>query len=134
MMDLEDDSHYRIRRISHELFGGTLDLNKPFRALIAGGGTGKEAITLAYDMRALGMTGQVVQLDISEASSRIAKQWSDRLGLDIQFVIGSILDLEHLNLGLFELRPLLQQWSCSLAAVTSKVVVCCITWKTLTKA
>ena len=36
--------------ISHYLHGGALDLSKPFRALVAGGGTGDATIMLAQQL------------------------------------------------------------------------------------
>jgi len=44
-----------ILEINHYLFSGRLNFNRPFRALIAGGGTGDACIMLAQQMKTLRM-------------------------------------------------------------------------------
>ncbi|MEL6318565.1 MAG: class I SAM-dependent methyltransferase, partial [Pseudomonadota bacterium] len=59
--------------IDHFLFGGRRDWGQPFRALIAGGGTGDAAIMLAQLTASAGVPAEVVYLDRSPASRRIAE-------------------------------------------------------------
>src|SRR3546814_2673155 len=65
--------------IRHYLHGGRLDLDprtrgRPFRALVAGGGTGDAAVMLAQHLANAGATdAEVVYLDMSSASRRIAE-------------------------------------------------------------
>ena len=64
--------------INHYLFGGRRDFSKPFRALVAGGGTGDGAIMLAQQLTDIGSPGTVLHLDISAASQDIARQRADQ--------------------------------------------------------
>ena len=89
--------------INHYLFGGRRDFSKPFRALVAGGGTGDATIMLAQQLADAGSAGEVVYLDLSQASRDIAEARAAARRLsNIQFVTGSLLDLPNLNLGCFD--------------------------------
>jgi ubiquinone/menaquinone biosynthesis C-methylase UbiE len=93
--------------INHYLYAGRRDFAKPFRALIAGGGTGDAAIMLAQQLadaaRGRGVPGEVVYLDLSTSSRAIAESRAAARGLDnIHFVTGSLLDLDGLDLGSFD--------------------------------
>ena len=89
--------------LNHYLFGGARDFAEPFRALIAGGGTGDATIMLARQLAALGGPHEIVHLDISESSSRIARRRAAARGLDrIRFVAGSLLDLPAPGLSGFD--------------------------------
>lgn len=59
--------------LNHYVFGGRRDFSKPFRALVAGGGTGDAAIMLAQQLADFGAAGEVVYTDISSASREVAE-------------------------------------------------------------
>ncbi len=93
--------------VNHYLFAGRRDFAKPFRALVAGGGTGDATIMLAQQLadaaRESEGAGEVVYLDLSRASRAIAEARAKARGLtNIRFVTGSLLDLEALDLGTFD--------------------------------
>ncbi|MGF1628966.1 MAG: class I SAM-dependent methyltransferase [Kiloniellaceae bacterium] len=89
--------------INHYLFGGRRDFAQPFRALVAGGGTGDATIMLAQQLADAGGSGEVVYLDLSVASRGIAEARAKARGLtNVRFVNGSLLDLETLGLGSFD--------------------------------
>lgn len=68
--------------IRHYVFAGRLDLSRPFRALVAGGGTGDAAIMLAQQLADAGAEdAEVIHLDISSASRAIAKKRAEARGL-----------------------------------------------------
>lgn len=78
--------------ITHYLNRGRLDLAKPFRALVAGGGTGDATIMLAQQLAdADGADAEVTYLDLSTASRGIAEARATVRGLaNIHFVTGEI--------------------------------------------
>lgn len=78
--------------IRHHVFAGRLDLSRPFRALIAGGGTGDAAIMLAQQLADAGAAdAEVVHLDISSASRAIARKRAEVRGLtNLRFADGPI--------------------------------------------
>ncbi|MCR9070617.1 MAG: class I SAM-dependent methyltransferase [Alphaproteobacteria bacterium] len=79
--------------IRHHVFGGRLDLSRPFRALVAGGGTGDAAIMLAQQLADAGAAdAEVVHLDISSASRAIAVKRAEVRGLtsSLRFADGPI--------------------------------------------
>lgn len=87
----------QIAEINHYVFAGRRDFSKPFRALVAGGGTGDAAIMLAQQLTDAGGGGEVTYLDLSMASADIAKARARERGLtNIDFLRGSLLDLENL--------------------------------------
>jgi len=93
--------------IAHYLFAGALEAGRPFRALIAGGGTGDGAIMLAQQLadRAAegGGPGTLVYLDPSRAARAIAEARAAARSLgNIAFVTGAIEDLPALGLGPFD--------------------------------
>lgn len=90
-----------IGKISHYCFNGRLDVDNGFRALVAGGGTGDQAIFLAEQLR--GYNAEIVYLDLSTASMKIAKRRAEIRELDnITWVHGSILDVQKYQLGTFD--------------------------------
>jgi SAM-dependent methyltransferase len=93
-----------LAEVNHFVFGGALDLAQPFRALIAGGGTGDAAIMLAQQLADSGAAqAKVVYLDWSTASRAIAEARAKARGLtNLEFVTGSLLDLDALGLGQFD--------------------------------
>ncbi len=69
--------------------------------MVAGGGTGDGLIFLAEQLR--GSNNEIVYLDISRASSSIAKQRAQRRKLNnIRWLEGSILDLPEMDVGSFD--------------------------------
>ncbi len=89
--------------INHYVFGGRLDFSKPFRALVAGGGTGDVAIMLAQQMADRKMPGEVVYLDLSSASRAVAETRAKVRGLtNITFHQGSLLEAASVTPGPFD--------------------------------
>lgn len=90
--------------LNHHVFGGRLDFARPFRALIAGGGTGDAAIMLAQQLAGAGAAqAEVVYLDWSKASRAVAEARTKARGLaNLRFVTGSLLELDALGLGAFD--------------------------------
>ncbi len=98
-----------LAEIDHYVFAGRGDFAKPFRALVAGGGTGDAAIMLAQQLsdwaRECGRAapGEVVYLDLSGAAREIAEARARTRGLtNISFHRGSLLELPGLGLGGFD--------------------------------
>lgn len=92
-----------VLEINHYLYAGRRDFRQPFRALIAGGGTGDACIMLAQQLQDLKCPAEIVYLDISEASRAIAEARAQARGLrNVRFLTGSLLDLPSFNLGLFD--------------------------------
>jgi len=89
--------------LNHFLFGGRRDFGRPFRALVAGGGTGDATIMLAQQLADSGGPGAVIYLDQSEAARAIAEQRAKTRGLtNIAFHTGDLLSLPRLGLGPFD--------------------------------
>lgn len=78
--------------IDHMLFGGVRDWRKPFRALVAGGGTGDGLMLLAQKLTDVRCPAEVIYLDMSEASRRVAEARAAARGLtNITFLTGDLL-------------------------------------------
>ena len=92
-----------VLEINHYLFSGRLNFTRPFRALVAGGGTGDACIMLAQQLADRRCPGDVVYLDLSTASRQICEARAKARGLrNIQFVTGSLLELPQMNIGQFD--------------------------------
>lgn len=92
-----------LAEINHYIYAGRRDFSKPFRALVAGGGTGDAAIMMAQQLADSGPDGKVTYLDLSQASLEIAKTRAEARGLaNIEFNRGSILDLGGTVTGPFD--------------------------------
>ena len=92
-----------VLEINHYLFSGRLNFTRPFRALVAGGGTGDACIMLAQQLADRRCPGEVVYLDLSTASRQICEARAKARGLrNIQFMTGSLLDLPQMNIGQFD--------------------------------
>lgn len=86
-----------LAEINHYIFGGRRNFADPFRALVAGGGTGDATIMLAQQLADAGGVGEVVYLDLSAASQKICKARAKARGLkNITFIQGSLLDLPEM--------------------------------------
>jgi hypothetical protein len=79
--------------LDHYLFAGRRDWTKPFRALVAGGGTGDALIQLAQVLASAGRAAKITYLDLSTAARGIAEARAAARGLsNIEFHTGSLLD------------------------------------------
>jgi SAM-dependent methyltransferase len=79
--------------IDHFLFAGRRDWSRPFRALVAGGGTGDALIQLAQILSSAGRKAEITYLDLSTAARDIAEARAAARGLtNIVFHTGSLLD------------------------------------------
>lgn len=83
--------------IDHFLFGGQRDWSAPFRALVAGGGTGDGLIMLAQKLSDIGCPAEVTYLDLSEASRAVAEARAAARGLSVRFVTGDLLTAPDLG-------------------------------------
>jgi SAM-dependent methyltransferase len=94
----------RLPEVNHYVFGGRRDFTKPFRALVAGGGTGDAAIMLAQQLTDTGAAHtEVVYLDWSTASRGVAEARAKvRQLTNLNFVTGSLLEYASLGLGQFD--------------------------------
>jgi SAM-dependent methyltransferase len=93
-----------ILEIDHFLFAGRRDFGAPFRALVAGGGTGDATVMLAQQLADHGAdAAEIVYLDIADSALDIARARVRARGLDnVRFVQGSVMDLAALDLGTFD--------------------------------
>jgi SAM-dependent methyltransferase len=93
-----------LAELIHFTRGGRFDPAAPFRALVAGGGTGDAAIMLAQQLADEGAAAaEVVYLDRSAAARRIAEARAAARGLaNLRFVTGSLFELDALAPGPFD--------------------------------
>src|SRR5689334_16212541 len=63
-----------LAEIEHYLFAGRIPRERPFRALVAGGGTGDATIMLAQQAKEAGLAAEITYLDQSVASRAVAEQ------------------------------------------------------------
>ncbi len=90
-----------VLEIDHYLFAGRRDFGRPFRVLFAGGGSGDGCIMLAQQLADIGAAAEIIHLDLSTASSAIARARAAARGLGaIRFEVGSLLDA--VDLGRFD--------------------------------
>src|SRR5262245_66483010 len=100
---LIEGSPSHLLEINHYVFAGRRDFRQPFRALIAGGGTGDGTIMLAQHLADRGCPADLVYLDLSTAARGIAEARAQQRGLEsIRFITASLLDLPRLELGRFD--------------------------------
>lgn len=93
----------RLVEVDHYLFAGRRDFARPFRALVAGGGTGDATVMLAQELADVGAAGEVVHLDASEAATAIAEGRIRARGLaNATFRRGDIAAAPDLGLGRFD--------------------------------
>ena len=94
-----------LAEIRHYLFGGGLPDTggEPFRALIAGGGTGDAAIMLAQHCATAGVNAEITYLDLSTASRSITEKRAEVRSLaNLRFVTGSLLETPSLAAGPYD--------------------------------
>ncbi|MEX1035167.1 MAG: methyltransferase [Sneathiella sp.] len=100
---LIEGSPSHLDEINHYLFAGKRDFKRPFKALVAGGGTGDAAIMLAQHLVDRGEAGHITYLDLSASSRKIAEARAEARGLqNIEFLTDSLLDLPKMDLPLFD--------------------------------
>ena len=91
----------RLAKINHYCYAGRQGFRSGFRTLVAGGGTGDAVLFLAEQLR--DTDAKVVHLDVSRASTQIAQQRARVRRLsNIEWVVGSLLDLPKMELGKFD--------------------------------
>ncbi|RKF16594.1 class I SAM-dependent methyltransferase [Roseovarius spongiae] len=84
--------------IDHFVFGGQRDWAQPFRALVAGGGTGDGLIQLAQILAQAGRPAEITYLDLSTAARKVAEARAQARKLtNIRFLTGSLLDAPDLG-------------------------------------
>ena len=82
-----------IREIDHYVFAGRRDWSRPFRVLVAGGGTGDALVMMAQQLADAAVPHEIVYLDGSVASRDIAAARLKARGLaNVEFLVGDILD------------------------------------------
>lgn len=84
--------------IDHFLFRGARDWSAPFRALVAGGGTGDALIMLAQLLRDAGCPAEITYVDASASARAVAAARAEARGLDnIRFITGDLLSAPALG-------------------------------------
>jgi SAM-dependent methyltransferase len=92
-----------IDELNHHVFGGRCDFRLPFRALVAGGGTGDTAIMLAQQLADRGSPAEVVYVDVSATARAIAEARAEvRKLTNLRFHALSLLDLPKSGLAPFD--------------------------------
>ncbi|MDR3108387.1 MAG: class I SAM-dependent methyltransferase [Planctomycetaceae bacterium] len=91
-------------------FRGRRSFNHPFRALVAGGGTGDAVVFLASQLRAV-PRAEIVYVDLSAASQKVARerlhnyavfQNDPNMEEIVTFYQASLLDVKKLSIGTFD--------------------------------
>lgn len=79
--------------IDHFLFSGKRDWSRPFRALVAGGGTGDALIQMAQILTSARRSYEIIYLDLSRSARKVAESRAAARGLTgIRFETGSLLN------------------------------------------
>ena len=92
-----------VLEVNHFVFAGRRDFHRPFRALVAGGGTGDGAIMLAQQLADAGDGGTVHYTDLSRAARTVAEARAEARRLaNIEFRTLAIEDLAGAGLGPFD--------------------------------
>jgi SAM-dependent methyltransferase len=100
---LIEGSPSHLLEIDHYVSAGRRDFRQPFRALIAGGGTGDGTIMLAQQLADRGCPAEIVYLDVSAAARAVAEARARQRNLtNIRFLTGSLLELPTLAPGPFD--------------------------------
>lgn len=100
---LVSGSPSHILEIDHHIYAGKRQKTGIFRALVAGGGTGDATVMLAQQHASAGIEAEIVHLDISEASTAIARARVEARGLtNVTFLHGPIEALPALEQAPFD--------------------------------
>lgn len=92
-----------LAELDHYVFAGRRDASRPFRVLVAGGGTGDATVMLAQQLSDAGGPAEIVHVDLSEASLAIAEaRVKARRLSNVTFRRLSLLDLPGSGLGPFD--------------------------------
>lgn len=92
-----------LTELDHYVFAGRRDPSRPFRVLVAGGGTGDATVMLAQQLSDAGGPAEVVHVDLSEASLAVAEaRVKARRLSNVAFRRLSLLDLPGSGLGPFD--------------------------------
>lgn len=92
----------QLEKMNHYGYGGMQTFKEGYRCLVAGGGTGDSTIFLAEQLKAMANV-EIIHLDLSSASIEIARERAQVRGLsNITFKQGSLLDVDQLDLGMFD--------------------------------
>ncbi|HUF85911.1 MAG TPA: class I SAM-dependent methyltransferase [Thermohalobaculum sp.] len=84
--------------IDHFLFAGRRDWSRPFRALVAGGGTGDGLIMLAQKLADIRAPAEITYIDLAQASRAVAEARAAARNLSsIRFVTGDLLEAPALG-------------------------------------
>ncbi len=84
--------------IDHFVYAGARDWARPFRALVAGGGTGDGLIQLAQRLTDAGVPYEITYLDLSAAARAVAEARARVRGLKgITFRTGSLMEAPDLG-------------------------------------
>jgi len=83
-----------LTELTHWLFAGKIPSDRPFRILVAGGGTGDGLTMLVQQTADQGVDARITYIDLSEASRAIAEARIAKRGLSerVTFITGSLLD------------------------------------------
>ncbi|MEL6197117.1 MAG: class I SAM-dependent methyltransferase, partial [Pseudomonadota bacterium] len=82
--------------IDHFLFAGKRDWSLPFRALVAGGGTGDGLVMLAQRLADIGCPAEITYLDRSAAARAVAEARIAARGLSARFVTADLREAPQL--------------------------------------
>jgi SAM-dependent methyltransferase len=99
---IEGSPSHRLE-IDHYVFAGRRDWREPFKALVAGGGTGDGLVMLAQQLADIGCPAEIHYLDLSHASRNIAEaRIRARELTSVTFHHAAIESLPRLGLGRFD--------------------------------
>jgi ubiquinone/menaquinone biosynthesis C-methylase UbiE len=90
--------------LNYRIWGGHRDMNEPFRALVAGGGTGDATVWLARQLSPRNSENKVVHVDLSAASIDIARKRTEFAYVNdvVEFVQEDLLKLDPAKIGTFD--------------------------------
>ena len=92
-----------LNTLNHYLYGGKLKYTSNFRILVVGGGTGSTTIWYASRFAKFDPKVEIIYLDFSKASMKIAQRRAELRNLkNIRFIHDSLFNIPKLNLGKFD--------------------------------
>lgn len=87
-----------LREVEHFLFAGRRDWSRPFRVLVAGGGTGDGLVQIAQHLAWAGREAEITYLDLSARTRGIAERRAAIRGLSgIRFETGDLREAARLG-------------------------------------